>query len=200
MCIDNLEGGGCDGISEAEYGKILAENKLKTIGVGAEYDELSKDLQPIIDNANKAEAKYVTCCWIANTDGAVCLAKIKEATELFKSVGAELQKEGITLRYHPHGGEFVKNEGIVPIDYMLKSAKNFAFNMDVFWVKMGGRDPLKIMKSHPEKFPTLHLKDQAKGTLGTKDGSGDVETNVVLGTGDIDIAGFIKEAKKQGTA
>ena len=26
-----------------------------------------------------------------------------------------------------------------------------------------------------------------------------METNVVLGTGDIDIAGIIKEAKKQGT-
>jgi sugar phosphate isomerase/epimerase len=128
------------------------------------------------------------------------LAKIKEATELFNNVGAELEKEGITLRYHPHGCEFVKDEGIVPIDYMLKSAKNFAFNMDIFWVKMGGGDPLKIMKSHPGKFPMLHLKDRAKGTSGTKDGSGDVKTNVVLGTGDIDIAGFIKEAKKQGTA
>ncbi|MEP0711100.1 MAG: sugar phosphate isomerase/epimerase, partial [Algoriphagus sp.] len=37
------------------------------------------------------------------------------------------------------------------------------------------------------------------GTPGTKDGKGNVETNVVLGTGDIDIAGIIQEAKKQGT-
>jgi|GEM_PF-2147330 hypothetical protein len=62
MGINNLEGGGCDGMSEAEYGKILAENKLKTIGVGAEYDELSKDLQPMIDNANKAKTQAITCC------------------------------------------------------------------------------------------------------------------------------------------
>jgi len=200
MGINNLEGGGGYGMSDAEYEKILSENNLKTIGVGADYDQLSKDLTPIISNAKKAGAKFATCYWITHPDGPITLEKMKEATELFNKAGAELQKEGITLLYHPHGYEFVKDQGIIPMDYMLENAKSFAFNMDVFWVKMGGGDPLKIMKSHPGKFPMLHLKDRAKGTPGTKDGSGDVETNVVLGTGDIDIAGIIKEAKKQGTA
>ncbi|WP_373399910.1 hypothetical protein V8V91_09930 [Algoriphagus halophilus] len=55
------------------------------------------------------------------------------------------------------------------------------------------------MKKHKGKFPMLHLKDRSIGTPGSNDGHGDVETNVVLGTGDVDIAGIIKEAKKQGT-
>lgn len=200
MGITNLEGGGGYGMTELEYEKILSENNLKTIGVGADYDQLSKDLQPIIDNAKKFGTKYVTCYWISHPDGPISLEKTKEATALFNKAGAELQKEGITLLYHPHGYEFVKDEKIIPMNYMLKNAKNFAFNMDVFWVKMGGGDPLKIMKAYPGKFPMLHLKDRAKGTYGSKDGRGDVETNVVLGTGDIDIEGIIKEAQKQGTA
>lgn len=200
MGITKLEGGGGYGMTPEEYEKILSENNLKTIGVGADYDQLSKDLTPIIANAKKFSAKYATCYWIGHPDGPISLEKTKEATELFNKAGAELQKEGITLLYHPHGYEFVKDEGVIPMDYMLKNAKNFAFNMDVFWVKMGGGDPLKIMKSYPGKFPMLHLKDRAKGTYGSKDGHGDVETNVVLGTGDIDIAGIIKEAQKQGTA
>ena len=200
MGISNLEGGGGYSLSDTKYEKILQENSLKTIGVGADYAALSKDLQPIIDNAKKAGARYVTCYWIAHPDGPISLATTKEATELFNKVGSELQKEGLTFLYHPHGYEFVADEGVIPMDYMLKNAKNFAFNMDVFWVKMGGGDPLKIMKSYPGKFPMLHLKDRAKGTPGSTDGHGDVETNVVLGTGDIDIAGLIKEAQKQGTA
>jgi sugar phosphate isomerase/epimerase len=43
------------------------------------------------------------------------------------------------------------------------------------------------------------LKDRKTGTPGNPFGSGDVETNVVLGTGDIDIKGIILEAKKIGT-
>ena len=64
---------------------------------------------------------------------------------------------------------------------------------------MGGGDPLKIMKKNKGKFPMLHLKDRKIGTPDSKDGHGDVETNVVLGTGDVGIAAIIKEAKKQGT-
>src|SRR5690606_25272929 len=94
---------------------------------------------------------------------------------------------------------FAKYGKGVVLDYMLENAENFAFNMDVFWVKMGGGDPLAIMKKYSGKFPMLHLKDRKTGTPGTKNGQGDVETNVVLGTGDIDIAGLIQEAKKQGT-
>jgi len=200
MGINNLEGGGGYGMSEEEYENILAKNNLKTIGIGADYAQLSKDLSPIIANAKKTGAKYVTCYWIPHTDGPISLNETMIATALFNSVGEEFQKSGITFLYHPHGYEFVKKGKMTPMNYMLKNAKNFAFNMDVFWVKMGGGDPLKIMKKYPGKFPMLHLKDRAKGTPDSKDGHGDVETNVVLGTGDIDIAGIIKEAQKQGTA
>ena len=127
------------------------------------------------------------------------MEEIKIATALFNAVGAELANEGITFLYHPHGYEFAKDRNKFRFNYMLENAKNFAFNMDVFWVKMGGADPLKIMKKYPGKFPILHLKDRRKGTSGSKNGQGDVDTNVILGTGDIDIAGIIAEAKKQGT-
>lgn len=197
--ISALEGGGDYGMSADEYAKLLAANKLNIMGVGAEYDQLTKDLQPIIDQAKKYGAKYATCYWIPHTGGAISIEEIQLATALFNAVGEELKKEGITFLYHPHGYEFAKDGKGVLFDYMLKNANNFAFNMDVFWVKMGGGDPLAIMKEYPGKFPVLHLKDRKKGTSGSKNGQGDVETNVTLGTGDIDIAGIIQEAKKQGT-
>ena len=197
--ISALEGGGGYGMSDEEYSKLLADNDLRIIGVGAEYMQLTKDIQPIIDQAKKYGAEYAICYWIPHAEGPISMEEIKIATALFNAVGAELKKEGITFLYHPHGYEFTKDGNKVRFDYMLDNAKNFGFNMDVFWVKMGGGDPLKIMKKYPGKFPILHLKDRKKGTPGSKDGQGDVETNVVLGTGDIDIAGIIKEAKKQGT-
>lgn len=197
--ISALEGGGGYGMSDEEYAKLLADNNLRVIGVGADYAQLTRDIQPIIDQAKKYGAKYATCYWIPHAEGPISIDEIKIATALFNAVGEDLSKEGITFLYHPHGYEFAKDGKGVVMDYMLKNAKNFAFNMDVFWVKMGGGDPLKIMKKYPGKFPMLHLKDRKIGTPGSKDGHGDVETNVVLGTGDIDIAGLIKEAKKQGT-
>lgn len=197
--ISALEGGGGYGMSDAEYQKLLADNKLKIVGVGADYNRLKTDPAGIISDAKKYGAKYATCYWIPHNEGPITMDEMKAATELFNSTGEMLAKEGITLTYHPHGYEFQSLGSGTPMDYMLANAKNFQFNMDVFWVKMGGGDPLSIMKAHPGKFPQLHLKDRKIGTPGSPDGRGDVEANVVLGTGDIDIAGLIQEAKKQGT-
>ena len=197
--ISALEGGGTYGMSDAEYGKLLADNNLRVVGVSADYNQLTKTLKPIIDQAKKYGAKYATCYWIPHTEGTISMDEIKVATALFNSVGEQLKKEGITFTYHPHGYEFAKEGKGVVMDYMLKNAEHFAFNMDVYWVAMGGGDPVKIMKKYKGKFPQLHLKDRKIGTPGSPDGRGDVETNVVLGTGDIDIAGLIKQAKKQGT-
>lgn len=197
--ISALEGGGTYGMSDSEYAKLLADNNLRVVGVSADYNQLTNTLQPIINEAKKYGAKYATCYWIPHAEGAISMDEIKVATALFNSVGEQLQKEGITFTYHPHGYEFAKEGKGVVMDYMLKNAEHFAFNMDVFWVAMGGGDPVKIMKKYKGKFPQLHLKDRKIGTPGSPDGRGDVETNVVLGTGDIDIAGLIKQAKKQGT-
>lgn len=197
--ISALEGGGNYGMSDTEYFKLLSENKLRIVGVGADYNKLKTDPISIISEAKKYGAKFATCYWIPHAEGPISLDEIKVATDLFNQVGEQFAKEGITLTYHPHGYEFAKSGTGTPMDYMLENAKHFKFNMDVFWVQMGGADPLAIMKKHPGKFPQLHLKDRKKGTPGSPDGRGDVETNVVLGTGDIDIAGLIREAKKQGT-
>ncbi len=197
--ISALEGGGTYGMSEAEYQKLLANNKLRIVGVGADYNKLKSDPAGIIAEAKKYGAKYATCYWIPHADGPISLDEAKAATELFNSTGEMLAKEGITLTYHPHGYEFAQTGSGTPMDHMLQNSKHFQFNMDVYWVKMGGGDPLAIMKKNPGKFPQLHLKDRKIGTPGSPDGRGDVETNVVLGTGDIDIAGLIQEAKKQGT-
>ena len=102
------------------------------------------------------------------------------------------------MAYHAHGFEFRPyNDGTL-FDYMAQNAKYFDFEMDVYWVHHGGEDPLKLLKKYPSKFILLHLKDMEKGTKKDNTGHADVETNVVLGTGEVDIAGVVAEAKKLG--
>ena len=70
-----------------------------------------------------------------------------------------------------------------------KNATDFTFELDVFWAQHGGADPLELMKKYPKKFTLLHLKDMEKGIKGNNTGYEEDDTNVVLGTGQIDIAG-----------
>jgi sugar phosphate isomerase/epimerase len=72
------------------------------------------------------------------------------------------------------------------------------FEMDVFWIKHPGQDPVKLLKKYKGRFPLMHLKDRKIGTEGNQNGNADVETNVVLGQGDVGIAAVMKIAKRMG--
>jgi sugar phosphate isomerase/epimerase len=72
------------------------------------------------------------------------------------------------------------------------------FEMDVFWVKHPGQEPVSLLKKYPGRFPLMHLKDRKPGTPGNQDGKADDVSNVVLGAGDVGIADIMKVAKKYG--
>jgi sugar phosphate isomerase/epimerase len=70
--------------------------------------------------------------------------------------------------------------------------------MDVFWIKHPGQDPVALLRKYPNRFLLMHLKDRQPGTEGNQNGQADVETNVVLGQGDVGIDAIMKAAKKAG--
>lgn len=199
--IREIEGGGTYGLSMEEFKKLLRENKLKMVSVGADYNQLKDNPQSAVDNARAFGAKYVVCYWIPHEDDNVfTIDHMKEAAEVFSKAGKLLAENGLSLCYHPHGYEFRPYQGGTLFDYLLKETnpRYLNFEMDVFWVKHPGQDPVALLKKYPKRFPLLHLKDRKHGTEGNQNGRADVETNVVLGTGDVGIAEIMKEAKKAG--
>ena len=196
--ITKIEGGGSYGLPMDEYKKLLKANDLEMVSVGAGYEDLQNDIEKVVENAKTFGAKYVMCAWIPHEGNTFDIAKTKEATAIFNKAGKRLKEEGITLAYHAHGYEFRPYESGTLFDYMAENATDFAFEMDVYWVHHGGADPLAIMNRYPDKIVLLHLKDMEQGVKGNDTGDEDVETHVVLGTGQVDIAGVVKRAKQLG--
>lgn len=197
--IREIEGGGTYGMSMDEFKKLLKENKLKMVSVGADYNQLQNDLQSVIDNAKAFGAKYVVCFWIPHDDE-FTIDNTKDAVDVFNTAGKRLAENGLTLCYHPHGYEFRPHDGGTLFDYLVTNTdpKYLNFEMDVFWVKHPGQDPVALLKKYPKRFLLMHLKDRAHGTPGNQNGRADVESNVVLGTGDVGIEAVMREAKKAG--
>lgn len=198
--IREIEGGGTYGLSMDEYKKLLKDNNLKMVSVGADYDQLKKDPQSAIDNAKAFGAKYVVCFWIPHGGDTFTIDHIKEAVDVFNKAGTQLAEAGLSLCYHPHGYEFRPYQDGTLFDYLLNETdpRYLNFEMDVFWVKHPGQDPVALLKKYPTRFPLMHLKDRKHGTEGNQNGTADVETNVVLGDGDVGIAEVMREAKKAG--
>lgn len=198
--IKEIEGGETYGLPLEEYKKMLADNKLTMVSVGADFQQLKTNPQAAVDAAKKFNAKYVVCFWIPHNDNNFDISNAKEAVEVFNNAGKILKENGISLCYHGHGFEFRPYENGTLFDYLAANTnpQYFNFEMDVFWVKHPGQDPVALLKKYPNRFLLMHLKDRKPGTPGNQNGNADVETNVVLGTGDVGIAEIIKQAKKNG--
>ena len=198
--IREIEGGGTYGLPVEEYKNLLKQNGLQMVSYGADYAELEKNPQAVIDNAKAFNSKYVMCAWIPHKEGNFTIAEVKKAIEVFNAAGKLMLENGLKFCYHPHGYEFGAYENGTLFDFLLKNTNsNYVnFEMDVFWVKHPGQDPVALLKKYPKRFLLLHLKDRAPGTMGNQNGRADDETNVVLGNGDVGIAEIMKEAKKIG--
>jgi sugar phosphate isomerase/epimerase len=140
------------------------------------------------------------CAWIPHNGTDFTLADTENAISVFEKAGKVLAEAGLSLCYHPHGYEFRPHGDGTLFDLMVKKLNPayVNFEMDVFWVKHPGQDPVALLKKYPNRFPLMHLKDRKPGTEGNQFGTADDETNIVLGTGDVGIAAIMKEARRLG--
>ena len=200
MGITEVEGGGTYGMSFPDFKALLDKNNLSVTSVGADYKELETNPQAVVDNAKKFGAKYAMCAWVPHNGDDFTIDDAKKAVDVFNRAGKLLKENGITLCYHAHGYEFRPYNNETLFDYMAKNMdpKYANFEMDVFWIKHPGQDPVALLKKYPGRFKMMHLKDRKPGTEGNQLGHADVETNVVLGSGDVGIADIMKIARKEG--
>ncbi len=194
--IKYIEGGDTYGLPLEMFKNLLEKNDLKMVSIGASYEELQDNPAKVIQFAKDFGAKYVMVAWIPHDGNNFGFDDIKNATDIFNKAGKLLKKEGLSLTYHPHGYEFRPYRNGTLFDYMAKNAKNFYFEIDFFWVKQGGADPMALLKKYQKKILLLHLKDRKIGTKSNNTGQVDDETNVVLGSGDLGIKDLLSEAKK----
>lgn len=199
MGIKELEGGGSYGLPVDEFKSLLKKNNLKVVSVGADFKQLEENPEAAVEEAKRYNAKYVVTFWVPH-DGDFTIEHAKKAVEVFNKAGKILKEKGLSLCYHVHGYEFTPYEDGTLFDYIAKNTdpKYVNFEMDVFWVKHPGQDPVALLQKYPGRFPLMHLKDRKPGTKGNQKGHADVETNVVLGSGDVGIAAVMKAAKKAG--
>lgn len=198
--ITEIEGGGTYGMTVEEFNTLSKETGLKLIAIGADFAELEKDPQAVANQAKAFGVSYVVCYWIPHHGNDFTLDDTETAIRVFNTAGKILAENGISFCYHPHGYEFRPYEKGTLFDFMMKELKPeyVNFEMDVFWIKHPGQDPVKLLKKYKNRFPLMHLKDRKIGTPGNQNGNANVETNVVLGSGDVGIAAIMKVAKKYG--
>ena len=97
----------------------------------------------------------------------------KRYCEYFNAVGEKCNAKGIRFGYHNHDREFsTELDGKPVYDWMLEltDPAKVMFQLDLYWIVVGGKNPVDYFKTYPGRFELWHIKDKEEvGASGTMD-------------------------------
>ena len=183
-----------------QYTATLAAHGLKGIAMHFPFDRLRDDPEGAAREAKALGLKYVGCALIPH-EGAFTEKTCRAAAAVFNHAGEVVAKQGMKVFYHVHGYEFQPFGQGTLFDLLMSETKPrlVSYEMDIFWVVYPGQDPVKLFQQYGKRWELVHLKDMKKGTpTGPAAPWPDVNADVTLGTGQIDMVSVLRAAKKAG--
>ncbi len=117
----------------------------------------------ILDKANAAGLKHLVVPYLADKNR-MTLDDYKRTAERCNQGAEQAKKAGIQLAYHNHSFEFKPLEnGKCGYDVLMEEfTPDMKFEVDVFWVQLGGHDPVDLIRKLSGRVSQLHLKDLNK--------------------------------------
>ena len=155
--------------------------------------------EKVLELAHKNELTDLVVPYL-HTHNRVDLEAYQKTAELLNR-GAEQAKEaGIRLAYHNHAFEFQPMlGGKTGYDVFIRSfSPDMFFELDVFWVKVGGVDPVSQILYLKNRISQLHLKDLRSGFKCPNFGKVKPEDFDEIGDGQIPMNPILKAADSAG--
>lgn len=150
-----------EGMSVAEQKELLDRLGLKVVGTHAGFDTLDFNPDEIADYLEEVDGgKFVSISLRFESKEAV----LEKAGKMNK-IGEEFHKRGVTLLYHNHNWEFVMFDGEYALDILLRETDPVLVQteLDTYWIKRGGPDPVEYLSKWKGRAPLLHIKDVEAG-------------------------------------
>lgn len=176
-----VEFAGYFGHSPQDISSLLKQNGLTAPSAHIGFPVLGAEWDKIIADALVVGHRYLVCPWI--DDKYRTLDGYKQVAELFNRAGERAKSAGIQFGYHNHMFEFTPVGGQIPYDLLIAQtdAGLVAMEMDVYWLRNGGRDPLDYFARYPGRFPLLHIKDMDAAKNIVDVGKGLIDWKTILG-------------------
>jgi len=183
-----VEFAGYGGLTSLKLKALLDELGLKVCGSHVSLDELTNNIDNVIEYNLEIGNPYIICPYALYNDK----VDFEKMAEKLNALAKKCSEKGVLLGYHNHGHEFQKFEGEYGLDiiYRETDAKLVKAEIDTYWVKYAGLDPVEYIKKHAGRCDLIHIKD-----MEIIDGE---KRSTEVGNGIMDIKSIIEEAEKQG--
>jgi sugar phosphate isomerase/epimerase len=166
-----------------EYAKKLFDDLGLTITSSHSPMPLGEDTQKVLNTLEAIDCPHLVSPWM-DPDFYKSEESIIELAQKFNE-GFNIAKEnGMKFSIHNHAFEFSLLDGAPAIYTLMKYLEpEINFQLDTYWVKVAGVDPVKVVTKMGERAPLLHIKD------GPATPDADM---TAVGLGVINVPGIIK--------
>ena len=153
----------------------------------------------ILESANDAGLSHLVIPYLQDRNRKT-LDDYRQLCERCNRAAEQAKEAGIQLGYHNHAFEFEPKEGgKTGYEVMVEEfSPDMKFEVDVFWVQVGGKDPVELIRSLKGRVSQLHLKDLNKSVQTPNFGSIPNEAFEELGDGVIPMEPIIEVADVAG--
>ncbi len=182
---------GLDGHSAAEVEAMLADTGLTPIAMHCLIEQLEADVNRAIDDVKTLGVDYLVCPYLPE-ERRKSEADWIATAGLLNTVGDACSKAGIQFCYHHHSFEYEKVGERTGLDLLFDETdpKCVKAELDTYWIRHGGEDPVQRIRGMVQRCPLMHLKDMmddANRSFGE------------LGAGTLDFDAIFDAARFAGT-
>lgn len=177
-----VETAGFPGTTPEAAGKLFKSLGLQVTSIHSFPVPTADKKQEILDTLGALD----TQCLISGggPDQFKSVDEIKAFCDLFNQAVEMLAPHGVTLGMHNHWWEYLKVGERYAYEYAVDMLDpRIIFQLDTYWIKVGGCDPAEIVAKMGARAPLLHVKD---GPANRQDAM------LPVGSGVIDVPAIVK--------
>jgi hypothetical protein len=149
--ITEVETAGTANRTAEQFAASLKAHQLVAVGAHEGWDRLAQDLPGVIREAKALGVTEVICPMLPQKVLPLDEASARRVAAQFNAWGRALAAEGLRFGSHTHGMEFRplgNGTADTAFDVLVRETRPewVNFEMDVFWVRHGGGDPVALLR------------------------------------------------------
>ena len=176
--------------SAAEVHKVLEGLGMSAVASHVGIDALEKNLPELLDECQVLRCPALVLSFLPEPRRKDA-GGWKTAAGMLNEAGQRCRERGVQLVYHHHHFEFQRFDGVFGLEILWRHTdpQCLKAELDTFWLRYAGIDPVKYINRLGARTELIHLKDLQPGQQ-TRFGE--------LGTGILDFDAILAAAERAG--
>jgi sugar phosphate isomerase/epimerase len=146
-----------------ELRQLLDESGLQVVAAHEGIEGLREDANAVADRLARLRSPRAIVPWMPEADRQTA-DDVRRFAAALGGFARRLAERDIRLGYHNHNFEFAPLEGTTIWEILLAELPpEVELELDVYWVSVGGGDPVTEIDAAAGRVRLLHMKDREAG-------------------------------------